>query len=119
MALPLRVSVYQVSASASKQSDCNKNSSFLFESLVSKSCIYGSCLAVSYIGCGMCGGKVFHPDAHHLLHWWWWVEEMTSENLLAGLAEVLREERIEDGVDAGVAVGQAVGADAEGERGII
>lgn len=61
----------------------------------------------------MRGGEVFHPDAHYLLHWWWWIEEVTGEDLLAGLAEVLREERVEDGVDAGVAISQAMGDDAE------
>ena len=39
--------------------------------------------------------------------------------MLAGFAEVLREERIEDGVYAGIAIGQAVGDDAEGEGGVV
>ena len=35
--------------------------------------------------------------------------DLTAEHLLVGLAEILGQESVDDGVDGGVAVGQAVG----------
>lgn len=67
----------------------------------------------------MCGGEVVHPDPCDFLDGRWRVEEAAGEDLPARLAEVLRQEGVEDGVDAGVAVGQAVRHDAEGEGGVV
>lgn len=67
----------------------------------------------------MRGGEVVHPDPCDFLDGRWWVEEAAGEDLPARLAEVLRQEGVEDGVDAGVAIGQAVRHDAEGEGGVI
>lgn len=45
--------------------------------------------------------------------------DLTAEHLLVGLAEVLREESVDDGVDGRVAVGQAVGGNPQHEGGLV
>lgn len=67
----------------------------------------------------MRGGEVLRAETNHLVVGWGRVQEATGEDLLTGLAEVLRQEGVEDGVDAGVSIRQAVGDDAKGEGGII
>lgn len=44
---------------------------------------------------------------------------LAAEHLLVGLAEVLRQESVDDGVDGRVAVRQAVGGDPQNEGGLI
>lgn len=73
----------------------------------------------SQVGGGVGGGEVLHAEANHLLHGRRREEEATGEDLLAGLAEVLRQKSVQDGVDTGVAVGQAVRQYAESEGGVI
>lgn len=67
----------------------------------------------------MCGGEVVHAEAHHLPFGGRGVRKVGGADLTARVAEVLRQEGVEDGVDAGVSVGQAVGNDAEGEGGVV
>lgn len=66
----------------------------------------------------MRGGEVLHAEAHHLAVGRRRVQEAAGEDLAAGLAKVLRQERVEDGVDTGVSIGQAVRDNAEGEGGV-
>lgn len=63
----------------------------------------------------MSGGEVLHSEAHHLPLGWWRVQKAAVEHLVARLAEVFRQEGVEDGVDAGISIRQTVGDDAEGE----
>lgn len=67
----------------------------------------------------MSGGKILHANSHQLVPRGRLKEELASEDLTAGVAEILREESVDDGVDAGVPVGQAMGDDAEGEGDIV
>ena len=75
--------------------------------------------AHSHVGCGVCGGEVLHAEANHFTLRCRWTQEVAGEDLAAGLAEVLGQESIEDGVNAGVSVGQTVGHDTKGEGGVI
>lgn len=45
--------------------------------------------------------------------------DLAAEHLLVGFAEVLRQERVDDGVDGRVAVRQAVGGDPKHEGGLV
>ncbi len=72
-----------------------------------------------HVGGGVGGGEVLHAETDHLAVGRRWVQEAAGEDLAAGLAEVLRQEGIKDGVDAGVSIRQAVGDDAKGEGCII
>lgn len=67
----------------------------------------------------MRGGEVLRAETNHLAVGWGHVQEAAGEDLPTGLAEVLRQEGVEDGVDAGVSIRQAVGYDAKGEGGVI
>lgn len=67
----------------------------------------------------MRGGEVLHAEPNHLAVGWRRVQELAGEDLAAGLAEVLRQEGVEDGVDTGVPIRQAVGDDAKGKGGIV
>lgn len=68
---------------------------------------------------GVGGGEVLHAHSGQFLSGRWPQEELAGEDLAAGLAEILREESVKDGVDAGVPVGQAVRDDAEGEGDVV
>lgn len=72
-----------------------------------------------HVGGGVCGGEVLHAHPGQFLSGSWPQEELAGEDLAASLAEILREERVQDGVDARVPVGQAVGDDAEGEGDVV
>lgn len=67
----------------------------------------------------MRGGEVLCAETDHLTVLWGLIEKPASEDLPTGLAEVLRQECIEDGVDTGVSIRQAMGDDAKGKGGII
>lgn len=75
--------------------------------------------SLSHIGCGVSSGKILHANSHQLVGRGWLKEELASEDLTAGIAEILREESVDDGVDAGIPVGQAMGDNAEGEGDIV
>lgn len=47
------------------------------------------------------------------------MQEAAGEDLATGLAEVLGQEGVEDGVDAGVSIRKAVGNDTKGKSGVI
>lgn len=66
----------------------------------------------SYVGGGVRGGEVLCVEMNHLAVSWGFVEKPASEDLPTGLAEVLRQEGVEDGVDTGVSIRQAMGDDA-------
>lgn len=53
----------------------------------------------------MGGGKILQAYSHKLLSRSWLQEELAGEDLSAGLAEVLREESVDDGVDARIPIG--------------
>lgn len=53
----------------------------------------------------MRGREVLHAYSDQFLRGNWPQEELAGEDLAAGLAEVFREESINDGVDARVPVG--------------
>lgn len=65
------------------------------------------------------GGEVLHAESNHLALGRRRVQEVTGEDLVAGLTKVLRQEGIENRINTGVPVGQAVGYDAEGEGAVI
>lgn len=67
----------------------------------------------------MSSGEILHANSHQLVGRGWLKEELAREDLTAGIAEILREKSVDDGVDAGVPVGQAMGDDAEGEGDIV
>lgn len=77
---------------------------------------YEPCLHISG---GVRGGEVLHAYSDQLLRRDWPQEELAVEGLPTGLAEVFREEGVNDGVDAGVPVGQAMGDDTEGEGDVV
>lgn len=68
---------------------------------------------------GVCGGEVVHAESNHLPVGGWSAEQVAGEDLVAGFAEVLGQEGVEDGVDAGVSIGQAVGDDPESKGGVV
>lgn len=66
----------------------------------------------------MRGGKVLHAETNHLF-FWRRGQEAAGKDLAAGLAEVFRQEGVEDGVDTGVSIGQDVGDNSESKGGVI
>lgn len=72
-----------------------------------------------HISGGVCGREILHAHSGQFLSGSWPQEELAGEDLPAGLAEILREESVKDGVDARVPVGQAVRDDAEGEGDVV
>lgn len=75
--------------------------------------------AASYVGVRVRTGEVLHTESNHLAVGWGRVQEAAGKDLATGLAEVLRQEGIEDRVDAGISIRQAVGDDAKGKGGVI
>lgn len=66
-----------------------------------------------------CGGEVLYVKPNHGVRRWRGVQEMAVEDLMTGLAEVLRQEGVEDGVQAGMSVGQTVGDDSKDEGSVV
>lgn len=75
--------------------------------------------APSYVGVRVCTGEVLHTESNHLAVGWGRVQEAARKDLATGLAEVLRQEGVEDRIDAGISIRQAVGNDTKGKGGII
>lgn len=65
-------------------------------------CIYEPNL---HVGGRVCGREVLHAYSDQFLSGNWPQEELAGKDLPAGLAEVFREESVNDGVDARVPVG--------------
>ncbi len=58
----------------------------------------------SYVGSGVCAGEGLCTETNHLGGWWRRVQVAAGEDLAAGLAEVLRQKGVEDGVDTRVSI---------------
>lgn len=67
----------------------------------------------------MRGGEVLCAETNHLAVSWGLAQKPASKDLPTGLAEVLRQEGVEDGVDTGVSIRQAMGDDAKSKGGIV